>query len=68
MILSELPSYLTDELGFDLESAGLLAIAPYLANFIGVIVFGHYFHKFQETHLTGLGNGKCEQNYGFCNI
>lgn len=49
MILSELPSYLTDELGFDLESAGLLAIAPYAANFAGVLVFGNLFHGYQET-------------------
>jgi hypothetical protein len=37
MLLSEIPAYLTDELGFDLESAGALAVLPYAANFISAI-------------------------------
>ena len=33
---------------FFVESAGLLAIAPYAANFAGVIVFGKYFENCQQ--------------------
>lgn len=50
MILSELPSYLTDELGYNLESAGFLSIAPYAANYISVLLFGHVFRHIQMTY------------------
>jgi hypothetical protein len=47
MLLSEIPSFLTDHLGYDLESAGILSIAPYVANFIGVITFAQYYDYMQ---------------------
>ena len=47
MVLTEMPSYLTDALGFDLESAGFLSIVPYFANFISVMVFGLFFDYLQ---------------------
>jgi len=47
MLLTEIPSYLTDELGYDLTSSGLLSIAPYAANFVAVIVFAMMFEEFQ---------------------
>lgn len=50
MILSELPSYLTDELGYDLESAGFLSIAPYAANYVSVLLFGAFFKHLQAEH------------------
>ena len=44
-----MPSYLTDVLGFDLESAGILCVFPYLALFISALSFGGIFEYFQ-TH------------------
>jgi MFS family permease len=47
MMLTEMPAFLTDALGFDLESAGLLSIVPYFANFISVMAFGWFFDYLQ---------------------
>lgn len=47
MVLTEMPSFLTDVLGFDLESAGFLSVVPYFANFISVMVFGWFFDYLQ---------------------
>jgi hypothetical protein len=47
MLLTELPSFLNDELGYDIESSGLLSIAPFLANLISVIVFAQIFDHLQ---------------------
>lgn len=49
-LLSEMPSYLTDQLGFDLSSAGLLSVLPYLTLFVSVIGSGNLFHWLQEEH------------------
>ena len=49
MLLSEMPSYLTLQLHFNIESAGLLCIAPYLGLFITTISFGRIFDHL-ETH------------------
>jgi hypothetical protein len=49
MLLTELPSFLNDELGYDIESSGLLSIAPFLANLISVIVFAQIFDHLQAT-------------------
>jgi hypothetical protein len=47
--LSEIPAYLTDELGFELEHAGALAIAPYAANFVAAVGFGMLFDFLQHN-------------------
>lgn len=47
LLLSEMPSYLTDELGFDLASAGYLCVAPYAALFLTSLGFGSVFYSLQ---------------------
>jgi hypothetical protein len=46
-LLSEMPSYLTDVLGFNLESAGILSVFPFLALFISSLSFGKFFNYLQ---------------------
>ena len=48
MLLSEMPSFLTSQLNFEIESAGLLCIAPYAALFVTTIGFGKLFDYLQE--------------------
>jgi len=50
-LLSEMPSYLTDVLGFDLQSAGILCIFPYIALFISTISYGYIFNYLQVKYL-----------------
>ncbi len=45
-----MPSYLTDILGFNLESAGFLCVFPYLALFISALSFGGIFEYFQNNY------------------
>ena len=45
--LTELPSFLTDVLGYDLEDAGYLSVVPYVANFVSVMCFGWIFDYLQ---------------------
>lgn len=45
-----MPSYLTDQLGFDLSSAGLLSVLPYVALFVCVVGSGNIFHWLQQEH------------------
>jgi hypothetical protein len=45
ILLTEIPAFLTEELNYDIESAGLLSIAPYAANFISTILFAMYFDR-----------------------
>lgn len=47
-LLSEMPSYLTDELGFDLSSAGLLCVLPYAMMFCAVMGSGKLFTYLQQ--------------------
>jgi len=49
-LLSEMPSYLTDILGFNLTSAGFLCVFPYLALFIASLSFGKLFDWLQHEH------------------
>ena len=39
MMLSEMPAYLSNELGFDLESSAILSVVPYIAMFVTVVTF-----------------------------
>ena len=43
-----MPSFFTDILGFDLESAGILCVFPYMALFFSSIAFGAMFEYFQN--------------------
>merc|ERR1711871_581163 len=47
MMLSEMPAYLCDELGFDLEVAGILSLIPYACMFISVVSFATFFEHLQ---------------------
>ncbi len=49
-LLSEMPSYLTDVLGFNLESAGILSVFPFLALFVSSLSFGKFFNFLQLDH------------------
>ena len=42
-----MPSFFTDILGFDPESAGILCVFPYLALFFSSLAFGGIFEYFQ---------------------
>lgn len=48
LLLSELPSFFEDILGFNSTAAGVLLIAPYLALFIATMSFGIVFEYFQQ--------------------
>jgi hypothetical protein len=48
-LLSELPSFLSDQLGFGLQSTGILCVAPYATLFIGAIGFGRFFDYLQHV-------------------
>lgn len=48
-LLSEMPSYLTDVLGFDLQSAGILCVFPYIALFLAALGFGKFFDYMQRN-------------------
>lgn len=50
MLLSEIPSFLTDSLGFDLEESGLLSVVPYFTNFCSVLLFAQVFENLQLNH------------------
>ncbi len=45
MLLSELPSYFKDVLGFDVAESGVLAVIPYTGLFISVLYFGYQFNR-----------------------
>lgn len=47
-LMSEMPSYLTDILGFDLDSAGIYCIYPYLALFFSTLIFARVFDYLQR--------------------
>lgn len=51
LVLSELPTYLTEELGYSLRSAGLLSTAPYIAQFVSTGLFGVVFQKLQDAGI-----------------
>jgi hypothetical protein len=48
-LVSEIPSFLTDQLGFDIRSAGLLGILPFFALFLGSLCFGLFFEHCQQV-------------------
>lgn len=50
MLLTEMPSFLNDQLGYDLESSGLLSIAPYAANLVSVAMFAQIYDHLEVLH------------------
>lgn len=51
-----MPSFFTDILGFDLESAGILCVFPYLALFISSLTFGFAFEYLQNHRNWSVDN------------
>lgn len=51
MLLTEMPSFLNDQLGYDLESSGLLSIAPYAANLVSVAMFAQIYDHLEVCIL-----------------
>lgn len=49
LILSELPTYFTEELGFSLQQAGYASMLPYIAQFFSTLCFGFVFQKLDEN-------------------
>jgi hypothetical protein len=47
-LMSEMPSFFTDVLGFDLRSAGALCVLPYFAMFVAAIGFGKLFEYWER--------------------
>lgn len=50
MVLSEIPSFLTAELDFDLDEAGFVSVAPFFAQFVSAVGFGHLFGYLQREY------------------
>lgn len=48
LLLSELPSYLTRQLGFSLKEAGFSSMLPYIAQFLSALVFGYIFQLLED--------------------
>ena len=49
MMVSEIPSYLTDVLHFSLKDAGIYSMMPYFAQFIATVCFGQLFYYMQHA-------------------
>jgi MFS family permease len=47
-LLSVMPLFLQDQFGFNLQSAGVLCVFPYLALFFSTLSFGGFFELLQE--------------------
>ena len=45
-----MPSFFTDALDFDLETAGILCVFPYAALFLATLAFGRLFDRLQHAH------------------
>ena len=48
MLLSEMPSYLTSQLGFDIVTSGALCVVPYASLFCTTLGFGKLFDYLQH--------------------
>mmetsp|Transcript_4847 Transcript_4847/g.7378 ORF Transcript_4847/g.7378 Transcript_4847/m.7378 type:complete len:554 (-) Transcript_4847:25-1686(-) len=78
LILSELPTYFTEELGFNLKEAGLASMAPYIAQYVCTLAFGWGFQYMQKyagwstravrqtaQHVCFIGSSLCLVVCGF---
>jgi MFS family permease len=50
LLLSEMPAYLEDVLGFSLEFSSILSIPPYIVLFMSSLFFGRFFEYCQRHH------------------
>lgn len=50
MLLTEMPTYLTSIVGFNLQKSGAVAVLPYLACFAGSVVFGAVADRLVKRH------------------
>lgn len=50
ILLTEMPTFLTEVLNYDIKSAGLLSVTPYAANFISTIIFAMYFDRVEVNN------------------
>ena len=55
-LMSEMPSFFTDVLGFDLRSAGILCTLPYIALFFSAILFGKFFEYLEHQRGWSVTN------------
>lgn len=55
-LMSEMPSFFTDVLGFDLRSAGVLCTLPYVALFFSAICFGKFFEYLEHQRGWSVTN------------
>jgi MFS family permease len=60
LLMTEVPSFLSDQLGFSLSQSGFFSALPYVANFFSVIFFGALYNYFQVT--WGWSNRRVRQN------
>ena len=49
MVLTELPTYLTDVLHYPLANAGFLSVLPYVLQLLATLLVGWIFHYVQEV-------------------
>eukprot|EP01036_Dinobryon_divergens_P026695 gene26696-35372_t len=65
-LLSELPTYLTEVLGFDLSSAGILCVFPYLALLIATVFFSRVFESLENDYKWKVRSVRqCAQQIAF---
>src|SRR5687768_14090626 len=66
MILTELPTYLTSQLNYNLEDAGYVSVLPYLAQFLSSLTFGQVFTYVENNHnWTKRKVRQCAQGIAF---
>ena len=66
MLLSEMPSYFKDELGFDLSTAGVLCVAPYAGMLLTTLLFGELFkYLLLYKRWSTRGARQCAQFIAF---
>lgn len=52
MLLTELPSYLNDELDFDIEDAGIVSVVPYICTFLATLFGGRFSDWMVESGIS----------------
>jgi MFS family permease len=50
MVLAEIPTFLTEELDFEIDEAGFISVAPYVAQLVAAIGFGQVFGYLQANY------------------
>ena len=57
-LLTELPTYLNDELDYDLSSSGIISVIPYLAQFFVTVFGGFFIDAVIERGILTVWNGR----------